>query len=113
MEKYVKRMREQEQPKQEVKEYDRRKYMPFKGNIRQEDVMTQSTQGRLDERDEQLGVSDRGVILFRRLVREAIETAWTGGVPKGVLPKERAGEMIQLHSFAGVRAKGNGLREEI
>ena len=100
------RMRAQEKPRQEVKDYDRRKYMPFKGNIRQEDVMTQSTQGRLDERDEQLGVSDRGVILFRRLVREAIETAWTGGVPKGVLPKERAGEMIQLHSFAGVRAKG-------
>jgi 5,5'-dehydrodivanillate O-demethylase len=100
------RMRAQEKPRQEAKDYDRRKYMPFKGNIRQEDVMTQSTQGRLDERDEQLGVSDRGVILFRRLVREAIETAWTGGVPKGVLTKERAGEMIQLHSFAGVRAKG-------
>jgi 5,5'-dehydrodivanillate O-demethylase oxygenase subunit len=109
----LKHMRAQEKPKEEVKEYDRRKYVPFKGNIRQEDVMTQSTQGALGERDEQLGVSDRGVILFRRLVREAIETAWTGGVPRGVLPEERAEEMIQLHSFAGVRTKGTDQEEEI
>jgi hypothetical protein len=102
----LKAMRVEEKPKEEVKEYDRRKYVPFKGNIRQEDVMTQSTQGFLGARGEQLGVSDRGVILFRRLVREAIEAAWTGGVPRGVLPKNRAEEMIQLHSFAGVRAKG-------
>jgi 5,5'-dehydrodivanillate O-demethylase len=101
----LKQMRTQEKPKQEVKNYDQRKYMPYKGNIRQEDVMTQSTQGSLDERAEQLGVSDRGVILFRRLVRDAIETAWTGGVPRGVLPRERGDEVIQLHSFAGVRAK--------
>jgi len=106
----LRRMRAQEKPKQEVKEYDRRKYMPYKGNVRQEDVMTQSTQGKLAEREEQLGVSDRGVILFRRLVREAIETAWMGGVPKGVLPKERADEMIQLRSFAGVRPSGSGSR---
>ena len=102
----LKALRAQEKPKDEIKPYDRRKYIPFKGNIRQEDVMTQSTQGVLGERGEQLGVSDRGVILFRRLVREAIESAWNGGVPRGVLPKERAEEMIQLHSFAGVRAKG-------
>ena len=102
----LKAMRVEEKAKEEVKEYDRRKYVPFKGNIRQEDVMTQSTQGVLGARGEQLGVSDRGVILFRRLVREAIEAAWTGGVPRGVLPKNRAEEMIQLHSFAGVRAKG-------
>jgi hypothetical protein len=68
--------------------------------------MTQSTQGFLGARGEQLGTSDRGVILFRRLVREAIEAARTGAVPRGVLPNERAEELIQLHSFAGVRAKG-------
>jgi len=102
----LKGMREQEKPKEEVKEYDQRKYVPFKGNIRQEDVMTQSTQGFLGARGEQLGTSDRGVILFRRLVREAIEAARTGAVPRGVLPNERAEELIQLHSFAGVRAKG-------
>src|ERR671914_2185519 len=96
-------MRAREIPKQEVKEYDRRKYMPFKGNIRQEDIMTQSTQGALGRRDEQLGVSDRGVIKFRNIVAEAIETALKGGLPKGVVKKDKADEMIQLHSFAGVR----------
>jgi hypothetical protein len=80
--------------------------MPFKGNIRQEDIMTQSTQAILGERDEQLGVSDRGVIKFRNIVIEAIETALRGGLPKGALTPERANEMIQLHSFAGVRPAG-------
>jgi hypothetical protein len=101
----LKQMRARELPKQEVKAYDRRKYVPFKGNIRQEDLITQSTQGLLGERQEQLGVSDRGVIMFRRIVMEAIETAWKGGVPKGVLPRERADQMIHLDSFVGVRAK--------
>jgi phenylpropionate dioxygenase-like ring-hydroxylating dioxygenase large terminal subunit len=99
----LKQMRARETPKQKVKEYDRRKYMPFKGNIRQEDVMTQATQGVLGERDEQLGVSDRGVIKFRNIVAEAIETALIGGVPKGAVTRDRSDEMIQLHSFAGVR----------
>ncbi|HXG51183.1 MAG TPA: hypothetical protein VNN77_07255, partial [candidate division Zixibacteria bacterium] len=104
----LRRMREQEKPKQEVKPYDRRKYIPYKGNIRREDVMAQATQGLLGEREEQLGVSDRGVILFRRLVREAIEAAWNGGVPKGVLSRENADEMVQLDSFAGVRPRARG-----
>jgi phenylpropionate dioxygenase-like ring-hydroxylating dioxygenase large terminal subunit len=103
---HLKEMRARETPKHEVKDYDRRKLMPFKGNIRQEDLITQSTQGPLGSRDEQLGVSDRGVIKFRNIVADAIETALSGGIPKGVLTKERAEEMIQLHSFAGVRSKG-------
>jgi phenylpropionate dioxygenase-like ring-hydroxylating dioxygenase large terminal subunit len=96
-------MRRTEVPKQEVKEYDRRKYMPFKGNVRQEDIMSQSTQGVLGERDEQLATSDRGVIIFRRLVREAIATALKGGRPKGVLPKQREQEIVYFDSFTGVR----------
>jgi phthalate 4,5-dioxygenase oxygenase subunit len=99
----LKELRVREVPEQEVREYDRRKYMPFKGNIRQEDVMTQSTQGMLGERDEQLAISDRGVIKFRKIVVEAIETALNGGVPRGIPPKEQAGEIMRLHSFAGVR----------
>ena len=70
--------------------------------------MTQSTQGVLGEREEQLGVSDRGVILFRRLVREAIEKAYNGGIPKGVLAQQRGQEMLQLDSFAGVRERQGG-----
>lgn len=109
----LKEMRAREKPRHEVREYDRRKYMPFKGNIRQEDVMTQSTQGRLGERDEQLGVSDRGVIKFRNIVAQAIEAAVGGGAPKGVIPREREGEIIQLDSFAGVRPKQTTLRREL
>ncbi len=99
----LKRMRAQEQPKQEVKEYDRRKYMPFKGNIRQEDIMTQSTQGVLGDRQEQLGASDRGVILFRKIVRDSIAAALRGERPKGVFPSESAEDIVRLNSFAGVR----------
>jgi hypothetical protein len=101
-------LRKTEVPKQEVKEYDRRKYMPFKGNVRQEDIMSQSTQGVLGERDEQLGTSDRGVIIFRRLVREAIATALKGGRPKGVLTQQKEQEIVYFDSFTGVRKSAAG-----
>ncbi len=74
--------------------------------------MTQSTQGVLGAREEQLGVSDRGVIKFRKIVVQAIESALSGGVPKGVLTRDRASETIQLHSFTGVRVR-SGLKEEV
>jgi len=98
----LKQMRAREVPKQQMKEYDRREYMPFKGNIRQEDLMTQSTQGMLGERDEHLGSSDRGVIQFRKIVMDAIESARKKGAPA----RERAADVIKLDSFVGVRAKG-------
>ena len=98
-------MRKREMPRQEVKEYDQRKYMPYRGNIRQEDIMTQSTQGLLGEREEHLSTSDRGVIMLRRLVLEAIEAALRGAQPMGVVPKEKANEIIRLDSFVGIRAR--------
>jgi hypothetical protein len=79
--------------------------MPFKGNIRQEDIMTQSTQGMLGQRAEQLGVSDRGVIKFRRIVLQAIETAIGGGRPRGLIATHRGERIISLDSFAGVRPR--------
>ncbi|HEY3304626.1 MAG TPA: Rieske 2Fe-2S domain-containing protein [Candidatus Binatia bacterium] len=99
----LKRMRATEVPKQEVKEYDRRKYMPFKGNVRQEDIMSQSTQGFLGERAERLATSDRGVIMFRKIVRGAIVAALKGDRPKGVVPKGREKEIVYFDSFTGVR----------
>ena len=101
----LKQMRARELPKQEVREYDRRPMMPYKGNIRQEDLITQSTQGFIGGRHEQLGVSDRGVIKFRKIVLEAIETALAGGVPKGALMRHTERELMKLDSFAGVRPK--------
>lgn len=102
----LQQMRATEIPMQEVKEYDHRKYMPFKGNVRQEDIMSQSTQGLLGEREEHLATSDRGVIMFRRIIREAITIALSGGRPKGVLPKKQEEEIIYFDSFTGMRKNG-------
>jgi phenylpropionate dioxygenase-like ring-hydroxylating dioxygenase large terminal subunit len=101
----LREMRAEEMPRQDVRPYDKRKYMPYKGNIRQEDLMTQATQGTLGRRREQLGASDRGVIKLRKIVVEAIETAMAGGLPKGVVTRDRAREIVKLDTAVGVRAK--------
>jgi phenylpropionate dioxygenase-like ring-hydroxylating dioxygenase large terminal subunit len=101
----LKELRARETPAQEVKPYDKRQYMPYKGNIRQEDLVTQGTQGLLGERGEQLGVSDRGVIKFRKIVRDAIETAINGGRPKGVVAEAASSEVFCLDTLVGVRKK--------
>ena len=103
----LKELRAKETPVEEVKPYDKRKHMPFKGNVRKEDIVTQGTQGLLGERDEHLGVSDRGVIKFRKIVLEAIQTARSGKRPKGVLPAEQAGEAYSLDTQVGVRQAQN------
>jgi phenylpropionate dioxygenase-like ring-hydroxylating dioxygenase large terminal subunit len=99
----LKEMRAKETPSQEVKPYDKRKFMPYKGNVRQEDIMTQGTQGLLGERDEQLGTSDRGVIKFRKIVLDAIESALNGGTPKGALPTDPNTGITRLDTAVGVR----------
>jgi hypothetical protein len=101
----LKALRAKEMPAQEVKPYDKRQFMPYKGNIRKEDLVTQGTQGLLGDRSEQLGVSDRGVIKFRKIVVDAIETALNGGTPKGIVDKKQATEMYRLDTQVGVRAK--------
>ncbi len=103
----LERMRATEVPREKIREYDHRKYMPYKGNVRQEDIVTQGTQGLLGDREEHLGSADRGVIMLRRIVREAIGAAARGGRPKGVLPHERADEIVHLDCFTGVRLKGS------
>ena len=99
----LKEMRDKERLVQEVKPYDKRKHMPYKGNVRQEDIMAQGTQGLLGERSEQLGASDRGVIKFRKIVLDAIETALQGGTPKGLLPRDPATGITRLDTAVGVR----------
>jgi len=99
----LKELRAKEMLPQEVKPYDKRRHMPFKGNIRLEDVVTQGTQGLLGDRSEQLGTSDRGVIKFRKIVLDAIETALQGGTPKGLLPRDPATGITRLDTAVGVR----------
>jgi len=100
----LKEMRSRETPVQQVKPYDKRKYIPYKGNIRQEDIMTQGTQGLLGERSEQLGSSDRGVIKFRKIVLDAINTVLNGGRPKGIVADADA--VFRLDTQVGVRPVG-------
>ena len=93
--------------KTEKKPYDHRKYSPFRGNVRTEDIACQGTQPLLDQRREQLATSDKGVILIRKIILNAIQAARENRVPKGVLPPDQAHEMVTIDSFTGVRAKGS------
>ena len=92
--------------KAEKKSYDRRKYSPFRGNVRTEDIACQATQPLLDERQEQLATSDKGVILIRKIIRGAVEAVEKGDVPKGIPSRGDAEKMIRIDSFTGIRAKG-------
>ena len=89
----------------EKKDYDRRKYSPFRGSVRREDIATQGTQGLVGEREEHLATSDRGVILLRKMILDAVETVAKGHEPKGILTQERA-DVIKIDSFTGIRPKG-------
>lgn len=88
---------------QDLQVYDKRKYMPFRGQVWQEDIVCQSTQGAIGSRKpERLGESDRGVILLRKMVLQAIETVRRGSRPKGVLSKQEPTEVKRFKSFIGV-----------
>jgi phenylpropionate dioxygenase-like ring-hydroxylating dioxygenase large terminal subunit len=93
--------------KTEKKPYDRRKYSPFRGNVRTEDIACQATQPLLDRRREQLATSDKGVILIRKIILNAIQAALENRIPKGVLRADQANEVVMIDSFTGLREKGS------
>jgi phenylpropionate dioxygenase-like ring-hydroxylating dioxygenase large terminal subunit len=93
--------------KTEKKPYDRRKYSPFRGSVRTEDIACQGTQPLLDGRREQLATSDRGVILIRKVILSAIQAVQENRAPKGVLQVDQGHELVTIDSFTGVRAKGS------
>ena len=92
--------------KTEKKPYDRRKHAPFRGSVRTEDIACQSTQPVIGGRREQLGTSDKGVILLRKIILNGIRAVQDGRVPKGVIGRAGADEMVKIDSFTGLRAKG-------
>ena len=100
------RMRKRETPKGEVKPYDKRPLMPFRGNIRQEDIVTQGTQRLLGEREERLGTSDRGIIMLRRMIRDAIDAVAAGREPKALRLEEDAGGAGEARLLRGSEAHG-------
>jgi phenylpropionate dioxygenase-like ring-hydroxylating dioxygenase large terminal subunit len=98
---------------QELQVYDRRKYMPFRGQVWKEDIVCQSTQGAIGSRKpERLGESDRGVILLRKMVLQAIETVGRGSRPKGVLSKQEPTDVRRFKSFIGVMTEPQ-LKQEL
>ena len=68
--------------------------------------MSQSTQGTIAERKEQLASSDKGVILLRKIILKDIQTVQEGRVPKGIALREEPDKVIDIDSFTGIRAKG-------
>ena len=88
-----------------VKEYDKRKFMPFKGQVWKEDYVCQSTQGYVGHRREHLATSDRAIILLSKQLLEAMETVQNGGVPKGIVPKAKENDMISLEAYRAVLSK--------
>ena len=90
-------------PQGEKKEYDKRPLAPFRGSVRREDMATQGTQGTIGERAEHLASSDRGVIMLRKIIVNAIQTAHAGGRPRGVLTHAEADKSVRFDSFTGVR----------
>jgi phenylpropionate dioxygenase-like ring-hydroxylating dioxygenase large terminal subunit len=88
------------------KDYDRRRYTPFRGSVRHEDIVTQGTQGSIDDRVEHLATSDRGVILLRKQLLEAVKKVQRGVLPKGIPTVAHANDILKIDSFTGIRAKG-------
>ena len=88
----------------EKAEYDHRPLSPFRGSVRLEDIMTQSTQGNVAGRQERLAASDKGVILQRRIILTAIDRVRRGLRPKGVLSPRDADGLIRMDSYTGIRA---------
>jgi phenylpropionate dioxygenase-like ring-hydroxylating dioxygenase large terminal subunit len=99
-------VRQRAVPRGAIPDYDRRPYMPFRGSVRQEDVVAQSTQGPLGERKERLGASDRGVIVLRRMVRDAIEAVRRGERARGAPAPDQEERLVAFDSFVGLRAVG-------
>jgi len=90
----------------EKKPYDRRKYAPFRGSVRTEDIACQGTQPLLDRRKEHLATSDKGVILIRKIILDGIQAVQENRAPKGVLLPDEANDLVAIDSFTGVRARG-------
>jgi phenylpropionate dioxygenase-like ring-hydroxylating dioxygenase large terminal subunit len=91
--------------REEKKVYDRRPFAPFRGSVRLEDIACQTTQGIIGARREQLATSDKGVIMLRKMILAGVRAVAEGRTPKG---REPNGEVIEIDSFTGLRAKGRG-----
>lgn len=84
----------------EKKEYDKRKYAGWEGVPALEDLVLQESQGEIpDRKAEHLATSDRGVVLVRKIWREAMEAVASGKDPKGVWREDKG--MLEVDTFHG------------
>jgi len=84
----------------EKKPYDRRKYAGWEGLPAMEDLVMQESQGEIpDRKKEHLASSDRGVIMMRRILHQAMEDVANGKDPKGV--KREDDGMLEVDTFHG------------
>jgi phthalate 4,5-dioxygenase oxygenase subunit len=84
----------------EKKDYDKRKYSAWEGIAPLEDLVLQESQGEIADRTaEHLATSDRGVILLRKILRQAMEDAVGGKQPKAVRSGEK--EILDVDTFHG------------
>jgi 5,5'-dehydrodivanillate O-demethylase len=66
------------------------------------DAMAWETQGPITDRSrENLGVSDAGIALYRRLLREQIKRVQEGKDPKGLIRDPKLNEYIDIHVSTG------------
>jgi 5,5'-dehydrodivanillate O-demethylase len=67
-----------------------------------QDIMAWLTQGRLADRTrENLGASDKGIALYRRMLRREIKKVEQGQDPKGVVRDEALNQRIDLPNERG------------
>jgi 5,5'-dehydrodivanillate O-demethylase len=76
-----------------------------------QDQMAWETQGKVFDRSrELLGVSDRGIVMWRRLLKEQIERVQNGLEPVGVVRDPSLNEVIRFTLSAGQRAHTKEVR---
>ena len=80
-----------------------------------QDLMAFETQGPcLDRSEEHLGASDRGIVLYRQMLREQIEVVKRGGDPLGVIRDPAKNTIIEIPVWVAevdadaVAARGGG-----
>ena len=84
----------------EIKDYDTRQYKGWEGNPPVEDYVLQESQGAIAPREREfLGSSDIGVVLYRRMWRQAMEAVARGETPK--LPARDARGVVVTDTYKG------------
>jgi hypothetical protein len=89
----------------EKQPYDGRKFAPFRGSVRTEDIACQATQSILGPRHERLGTSDRGVIMLRKIVLADVKAVAGGATPRALACARANDGYIKIDSFTGVRGR--------